>query len=256
MVGSFKKWVLPFNLSKNIICFGALTDSLTSNPILAGNVLIDPGANFPELIRSLNVTDIKLQSIRHVYLTHLHLDHCACVEELKENIEKTGGQVKIWGPPGAKKIALEADPGLLGRIYYTDSKVSSIPIDEELKPEKEHQMENVDILPLWTPGHTPSHISFIVNDKTDKKIRILVPGDVPGALIDNRTGSDLEQLRNSLIKLLQLDNIYRVHESHGYPVHPLDWQEFVSNYRPEALVESKLVDGPFPGTKVPIQYSN
>lgn len=105
----------------------------------------------------IQANHIKLKT---VFLSHLHADHAAGVRELPENIPYVVAKGEYAGyQPDIHGDFLEG----LGELYEID--FSPAPEIPPLGP-------SVDVLgdgslwAIWTPGHTPGHLSFLVNGMT------------------------------------------------------------------------------------------
>ena len=168
-----------------------------SSYILAGEntcAVIDPRRDVDIYIseaRSLGV------EITHIMQTHLHADFISGHMDLAQ---KTGAKIYI-----AKSAECTFD---------------HVPLSEGDSVEIEDMVLNV----LETPGHTPEHLSYVVNDKSrdDSPIGVFVGdtlfvGDVGRPdLFPDREKELSEKLYNSLHnKILKLPDYVEVYPAHG-----------------------------------------
>lgn len=241
-------WLKPTRHSLNCYGLGQFPHVDSANPLLAGNALIDPGTNLNALKASFAAIGKELAAIEHIFLTHLHWDHAAVTRQLRHEILKRGGKVRVFGPTGSKEVAASAKPEMLGTIYYPGSKVNRIWIDEELPPGVEVTAGEVSISGILTPGHTSPHMSFLVVDSDGT--RILASGDSVGGLIDSRTLSSPEEYYDHGLATLAIPLIM-IHEGHGHPGHLLKPETLQRRMEDTAQKAGDLRPGPFPDTLYP-----
>ncbi|MDT3499078.1 MBL fold metallo-hydrolase [Bacillus toyonensis] len=175
------------------------------HPILLWNdemaVLIDTG--FPGQIEDIQVemekVGVSFDKLKAVILTHQDIDHIGSLPEL---LQRCGSNIKVYAHE-LDKPYIEGDLPLLkgGNVENPPKgKVSDTVIDgQEL-------LYCGGILILYTPGHTPGHISLYL-----KKSKTLITGDsiysVNGMLggIHAPTTLDVQEAQQSLKKYLNLD---------------------------------------------------
>ena len=146
-----------------------------------GPVLVETGPEslFRNLEAAVNAQGFAVDDIRHVFVTHIHLDHAGSAWRLARH----GAQVYVH-PAGAPHLL---DPGkLLGsarRIYREDmerlwGRLEPI-AEEQITPLEDGQMVRFGSLGLQaihTPGHAIHHITYRLEDG-------LFTGDVGGIRI-------------------------------------------------------------------------
>jgi glyoxylase-like metal-dependent hydrolase (beta-lactamase superfamily II) len=146
-----------------------------------GPVLVETGPEslFGHLEAAVNGQGFALDEIRHVFVTHIHLDHAGSAWRLARH----GAQIYVH-PAGAPHLV---DPGkLLGsaRRIYGDSmdrlwgRLEAIP-QERITPLDDGQVVRFGSLGLeaiHTPGHAIHHITYRLEDG-------LFTGDVGGIRI-------------------------------------------------------------------------
>ena len=100
-----------------------------------------------------------------------------------------------------------------GPIYGMQHTHYPIPqVTQNIYDETPFQSHGLDIYPLLTPGHMPSHIAFHI-----PQLRALFSGDVLFRLGCGRVlDGSYQQLYTSLIKLAQLDDQTYIYDGHEY----------------------------------------
>ena len=134
-----------------------------------GPVLVETGPEslFGTLETAVNAQGFALEDIRHVFLTHIHLDHSGAAWRLARH----GAQIYVH-PIGAPHLA---DPGkLLGsarRIYREDMERlwgCLEPIaQEQITPLEDGQVVrfgSLELQAIHTPGHAINHITYRLED--------------------------------------------------------------------------------------------
>jgi glyoxylase-like metal-dependent hydrolase (beta-lactamase superfamily II) len=126
-----------------------------------------PDSTFKNLLSNLKALGLNQQDIKHVLITHIHLDHCGAAWHFGQS------KAKIYVHPlGAKHLI---DPSRLvssAQIVYKD-KLESLfgsiePIDKdcviEVDDEKEINIGGTRVLPIYTKGHAKHHVCFLINE--------------------------------------------------------------------------------------------
>ena len=182
----------------------------------AGVALVDPGPDrtIDNLTTALTRKGIRFEDIRHLLITHIHLDHAGATGTIVERFPHIEVVVHGRGAPHM------ADPAKLlasaGRLYGED-------MDRlwgEVKPVPHERLRVVDggetleiagreVLVAYTPGHASHHVSYF-----DTASRVAFVGDTAGI----RRGSgcyvmpptpppdiDLEAWRESQERILAWD---------------------------------------------------
>ncbi len=152
---------LHFQNIENIIA-AFLIDA--TEPIL---IETGPDSTFEHLISRLKEHGLSQQDIKHVFVTHIHLDHSGAAWHFAQS------KAKIYvHPKGARHLV---DPSRLesgAQIVYKNQAKSLfgniIGIDKdyivELEDEKEINICGKKIMPVFTPGHAKHHVCFFTDD--------------------------------------------------------------------------------------------
>ncbi len=146
-----------------------------------GPVLIETGPDtvYKNLEKSVNETGFSIADIKHVFVTHIHLDHSGAAWRLAEK----GATIYVH-PRGAKHLA---DPAKLvasaERIYGDKMQelwgtIKPVP-EERIRAAEDGEVftvGGVDIRVLDSPGHASHHNVFIIEG-------IVFTGDAAGIRI-------------------------------------------------------------------------
>jgi hydroxyacylglutathione hydrolase len=161
-------------------------------------LLVDEIGGTGVLVDSNGVTDPLCEraeregtEITHVLLTHHHYDHVVGVEKLAE---------RFGAPVLAHEIAAQALEG----------KVSETIADGDVI-----ETGGLRIEVIHTPGHCADHVALLVNGADCLTADCLFKGTVGGTRAPGATG--FEDLRSSVMRLLELPAETRVHPGHREP---------------------------------------
>lgn len=212
-----------------------------------GPALVETGphATFPALTRQLALHGLEPADIRHVFLSHIHLDHAGAAWALA----KTGATVYVH-PFGAKHLMQPE------RLLNSARRIYQERMDElwgDMQPIPADRIQttghaacidlgNIQLQSWHTPGHAVHHIVWQLGD-------IAFTGDVAGVQIGNGIIAPpcpppdihIEDWQQSLglIRRLQLSKLYLTHfgEITNVPAHLdqleerlLSWAEWMLPY--------------------------
>jgi len=146
-----------------------------------GPILLETGphSTLPKLKAGLAEHGYKMEDIKHVFLTHIHLDHAGAAWAFAEH-----GATIYMHPLGKRHMV---DPSKLLASAKMIYKEMMDPLWGTLKPIPEEQIVTVqhgqsytvgalDIVAWNTPGHAVHHVAYQIGQS-------LVAGDVAGAKI-------------------------------------------------------------------------
>lgn len=182
----------------------------------AGVALVDPGPDrtIDNLTTALTRKGIRFEDVRHLLITHIHLDHAGATGTIIERFPHIEVVVHGRGAPHM------ADPAKLlasaGRLYGEDmdrlwGEVKPVPHERLRVVEGGETLEIAgrEVLVAYTPGHASHHVSYF-----DTASRVAFVGDTAGI----RRGSgcyvmpptpppdiDLEAWRESQERILAWD---------------------------------------------------
>jgi glyoxylase-like metal-dependent hydrolase (beta-lactamase superfamily II) len=163
-------------------------------------VLVDPGDE-PERIAALvRQSGATLEAI---WLTHGHIDHIAAVAAIK----------RIWDVPvhlHPDDLPLYDHVTEIGRMYGLSVEAQPAP-DHTIADGERLSLGSLEFTAMHTPGHAPGHVIFIGEG-------LVLGGDLLFAGSIGRTDlplSDPARMRESLERILTLDDAMIVHPGHG-----------------------------------------
>ena len=166
-------------------------------------LLIDPGDEPQRIAAALEQLGVK--TVEAILLTHCHFDHIGAVAPMAR---ATGAPVycpKIEVPLLEDIMRFVPWPGI--------GPFESWHADHTLEGGERLQLAGLDIDVLFTPGHSPGHVSYSIADE-----RVLLSGDVLFQGSIGRTdlpGGDMQTLLASIDELLRtLPEDTRVHPGH------------------------------------------
>ena len=224
----------------------------------AGPVLIESGphSTYTQLVSAVEKVGYSIDEIKHVFLTHIHLDHAGAAWQLAQN----GAQIYVH-PIGVRHLV---DPSKLmasARMIYKDdmdrlwgemrpieeTKITAVGDNEVIK------IDETEFLSLHTPGHAKHHIAWQVKD-------VIFTGDVAGVKIGQGLVqppcpppdinleywlSSIERLRNakaSTLFLTHYDRITNIDEHLTELESTLtSWAGFVRSKWNEGLTNDEII---------------
>ena len=147
-------------------------------------LIIDPVIeNTDKYIKVLKNLDLKLVKVID---THVHADHISGLNELSKRTNCT----KIMGKHSASEV-----------------------VDIHVKDNEKIKIENIELISIYTPGHTDCSYSFLMNDKVFTGDTLLINGT---GRTDFQNGNALDQYESIFEKLLKLPEKTLVYPAHDY----------------------------------------
>ena len=151
--------------------------------LIDGNDLLEP---------LLDRADRDGIEITHVLLTHTHADHIAGLAAARERL---GGPPLVAHPEAAAEIEDEVE-----ELIEDGGKLSN---------------DGLEIEAISTPGHAAGHLAFLVDGSDVFTADVLFKGTVGGTMAPGASGID--DLRSSVMRLMELPPETRVHPGHREP---------------------------------------
>ena len=147
-------------------------------------LIIDPVIdNTDEYINVLKNLDLKLVKVID---THIHADHVSGLNELSKRTRCS----KIMGEHSRSEV-----------------------LDIRVKDNEKIKIENIELISIYTPGHTDCSYSFLMNDKVFTGDTLLINGT---GRTDFQNGNVLDQYESIFNKLLKLPEKTLVYPAHDY----------------------------------------
>ena len=165
---------------------------------------VDPGGDIDKLTGALDHFGLTL---KHIWLTHGHLDHAGAAAELRE---RTG--IKVEGPHADDQFWLDQIEQSAARYGLKGGR--NVTPDRYLEDGDELEIEGVKFGVAHTPGHTPGHVVIF-----NKPGKIAFVGDVLFAGSIGRTdfprGNHQQLIDSITAKLWPLGDDMRFVPGHG-----------------------------------------
>ena len=163
-------------------------------------LLVDAGSGLAaeKMFRNIRNIGIELQKVEYLMVTHGHFDHIGGARKVKE---KTGCKVVMHQLDAE---VLEKGDSVLSAANFYGEKLKPCKVDLKLETRDKEILKLNDIVleAFHIPGHTPGSIALYYESLQGWKI--LFGGDLHGPF-SFEWRSNIEQWRNSLEKLLELD---------------------------------------------------
>ena len=169
-------------------------------------LIIDPVIEHTkEYIKILKDLELKLVKVID---THIHADHISGLNELNKQTECT----RIMGEGSESEV-----------------------IDLRVKENEKVKIEGVELITLYTPGHTKCSYSYLMNDRVFTGDTLLINGS---GRTDFQGGSAMEQYDSIFNKLLKLPDKTLVYPAHDYNGKKFSTVENERNNNPRLQVSS------------------
>ena len=147
-------------------------------------LIIDPVIeNTDKYIKVLKNLDLKLVKVID---THIHADHISGLNELSKRTKCS----KIMGEQSASEV-----------------------LDMFVKDNEKIKIENIELISIYTPGHTDCSYSFLMDDRVFTGDTLLINGT---GRTDFQNGNVLDQYESIFKKLLKLPEKTLVYPAHDY----------------------------------------
>jgi hydroxyacylglutathione hydrolase len=165
-------------------------------------LIVDPGDEADKLLAAIEGLGVKLEGI---LLTHTHFDHVGAVAPVAE---ATGAEV--WVPVIEKDVL----SNIMDYVPWPGfGPFESYDAEHTLEGGEKLQMAGFDIDVLFTPGHSPGHVTFSIPDE-----QVVFSGDVLFQGSVGRTdlpGGDwptlLDSIRGMIDRLPEETTVYPGH---------------------------------------------
>ena len=149
-------------------------------------LIIDPVIeNADEYIKVLNGLELKLVKVID---THIHADHISGLNELSKRTECS----KVMGEKSSSEV-----------------------VDIRVKDNEKIKIENIELISIYTPGHTDCSYSFLMNDKVFTGDTLLINSTGRTDFQNGNSFDAYDSLFNKLLKLPERTLVYPAHDYNG-----------------------------------------
>ena len=192
----------------NIRCFPLSCNCYIVSDEKGNTVVIDPCERGAEIYSYLETQDLKLCG---VIITHAHFDHIYGLTSLVEEAECCGDGIPVYIHKDDAAAMSSESKNLSGTLFrmpykYTGALVG-VADGDVLK------IGDMSFEVMWCPGHTPGSALFIEHSE-----KTIFAGDVLFEGSIGRTdfpGGNIGKMKQSLEKIMKLDDDYKVYSGHG-----------------------------------------
>ena len=175
-------------------------------------LIIDPVIeNTSEYLKVLKKLDLRLVKVID---THIHTDHISGLNELAKQTSCS----KIMGEQSASEV-----------------------IDIRVKDNEKIKIENIELISMYTPGHTDCSYSFLMKDRIFTGDTLLINGT---GRTDFQKGNPIDQyhsLFNRILKLPEKTLVYPAHDYNGKKFSTIG-DEKIKNPRLQVNSEDQYVE--------------
>ena len=169
-------------------------------------LIIDPVIeNTEDYINILKNLDLKLVKVID---THIHADHISGLNELSKRTKCS----KIMGEQSSSEV-----------------------LDVRIKDNEKIKIENIELISIYTPGHTDCSYSFLMNDRVFTGDTLLINAT---GRTDFQSGSSYDAYDSLFNKLLKLPEKTLVYPAHDYNGKKYSTIENEKNNNPRLQVKS------------------
>ena len=149
-------------------------------------LIIDPVIESTDkYIKVLKNLDLKLVKVID---THIHADHISGLNELSKKTKCS----KILGEKSGSEV-----------------------LDIRVKDNEKIKIENIELISMYTPGHTDCSYSFLMNDRVFTGDALLINGTGRTDFQNGNSHDAYDSLFNKLLKLPEKTLVYPAHDYNG-----------------------------------------
>jgi glyoxylase-like metal-dependent hydrolase (beta-lactamase superfamily II) len=179
----------------------AIIDSVMGYDIFSGKTSNAPADLVIDYVTKQNL------KVEWILETHAHADHLTASNYIKE---KLGGKIAIG--ENIKEVIKFWAP-----IFNTtkDTPLDGSQFDHLFKDGEKFAIGNLEVTTMFTPGHTPACVSYLVEDCVFVGDTIFTPK--MGTARTDFPGGSAKTLYCSIQKLLSLPNETKIFVGHDYP---------------------------------------
>ena len=149
-------------------------------------LIVDPVIeNTNKYLKVLKELDLKLVKVID---THIHADHISGLNELSKRTNCT----KIMGKHSASEV-----------------------VDIRVKDNEKIKIENIELISMYTPGHTDCSYSFLMNDRVFTGDTLLINSTGRTDFQNGSSYDAYDSIFNKLLKLPEKTLVYPAHDYNG-----------------------------------------
>jgi len=149
-------------------------------------LIIDPVIeNTNKYLKVLKELDLKLVKVID---THIHADHISGLNELSKRTNCT----KIMGKHSVSEV-----------------------VDIRVKDNEKIKIENIELISMYTPGHTDCSYSFLMNDRVFTGDTLLINSTGRTDFQNSSSYDAYDSIFNKLLKLPEKTLVYPAHDYNG-----------------------------------------
>ena len=156
-----------------IISSGKGREALIIDPV------IESTDNYIKVLKNLDLKLVK------VIDTHIHADHISGLNELSKKTKCS----KIMGEKSGSEV-----------------------LDIRVKDNEKIKIENIELISMYTPGHTDCSYSFLMNDRVFTGDTLLINGTGSTDFQNGNSHDAYDSLFNKLLKLPDKTLVYPAHD--------------------------------------------
>ncbi len=171
-------------------------------------VVFDPCERGEEIYAYLKEQSLNLSA---VIITHAHFDHIYGLTDLINASKNDGKDVPVYIHSCDAPAMMSEQKNLSAPLFRTPYEYTGIL--NELSDGDVVTVGEMTFRVLHTPGHTEGSACYVNSEE-----KVIFAGDVLFEGSIGRTdfpGGDITKMRQSLSKLMELDDSYRVYSGHG-----------------------------------------
>lgn len=208
-----------------------------------GNIsfIIDPGPSVTSKALARALEELKISRLDYIFLTHIHIDHAGGVGDIAAHFPESpiichkAGIPHLVEPSGLWKGSVKT----LGETAKAYGPIKPVSSDRFIQAD---QFKSDIITPVFTPGHSPHHISYMTE-------KYLFAGEAGGVSLSLDSGREylrpatpprffLEISTDSIDTLIEKNPLNICYSHHGIKRNAV---EMLNKHRNQLLLWEKII---------------
>ncbi len=192
----------------NIRCFPLSCNCYVVSDEKGNAVIFDPCQHGRELYSYVETQSLKLCA---VIITHAHFDHIYGLSDLADEAGQNGISIPVYIHSDDAPAMASEEKNLSAPLFRTPYRYTGTLI--KVRDGDRIKVGTLTFDVMSCPGHTEGSACYIEHNE-----KLIFSGDVLFEGSIGRTdfpGGDMSKMRQSLNKLMSLDDCYRVYSGHG-----------------------------------------